>query len=209
MNKCFLYKNGKIVVSDDKENIYGPYIYSDNLERKLKIENEIESNNNDISENAKISDYLKSKIIRDDKYSKMFLCAGVGASLLNYLLSFVYDIRNIYISNNFDYNNLKIGNILVDYNTYVGIKCALIILPVPLIVSLFHYALKKADQEELQFIKKIITDYKIENGALLDEKNNLDVNNGVVTNRYNDYDLVDLVNGKVKNVKKRNCRFEK
>ena len=209
MNKFFLYKDGKIVVSDDRGNINGPYMYSDNLERKLKIENKIESNNNVISENAKISDYLKSEIIRDDRYSKMFLCAGVGASLLNYLLSFVYDIRNIYISNNFDYNNLKIGNILVDYNTYVGIKGALIILPVPLIVSLFHYTLMKANQEELQFIKKIITEYKIENGALLDEKNNLDVNNDVVTNRYNDYDLVDLVNDKVENVKKRNCRFEK
>ena len=80
-------------------------MYSENLEEKLKLENDIEEKNEVLNKYANFSSYLKDEINKEDKYSKSFLYAGIGASLINYLLSFTYDLKDIYISSNFDVNN--------------------------------------------------------------------------------------------------------
>ena len=37
MNMIFLYNDNKIVVEDENRNITGPYMYSENLEKPIKI----------------------------------------------------------------------------------------------------------------------------------------------------------------------------
>ena len=115
-------------------------------------------------------------------WSKFWLSTGVIVSAFNYLLTYKADYARALIAGNVDLNDLKIGNMPVDFHTYFGLQGALIILPAPIILSLFYKSMERLDKIQLEFLKEVITERKIELGSMYAQLNENENNNTLSLN---------------------------